>query len=82
MSGKFTCSKKKQTSKPKTVKTKQKEDGLIDRVQGIQWLARTTKLLSIVNIRSKKKKLQYVLLQLYLVNHTMLSSDNKATEYC
>ena len=74
MSGKFTCYKKKQTSKPKTVKTKQKEDGLIDRVQGIQWLARTTKLLSIVNIRSKKKKLhahsdiaQYVLLQLYLV---------------
>ena len=73
MSGRCTCYKKKQTSKPKTVKTKQKEDGLIDRVQGIQWLARTTKLLGIVNIRSKKKKLhahsdiaQYVLLKLYL----------------
>ena len=73
MSGRCTCYKKKQTSKPKTVKTKQKEDGLIDRVQGIQWLARTTKLLSIVNIRSKKNKLhaysdiaKYVLLKLYL----------------
>ena len=58
MLGKFICYKKKQTSKPKTVKTKQKKDVLIDRALGVQWLVQTTKFLGIVNIKSKKKKLK------------------------
>ena len=58
MLGKFICYKKKQTSEPKTVKTKQKKDVLIDRALGVQWLVQTTKFLGIVNIKSKKKKLK------------------------
>ena len=58
MSGRCTCYKKKKTSKPKTVKTKQKKDVLIDRALGVQWLVQTTKFLGIVNIKSKKKKLK------------------------
>ena len=56
MLGKFICYKKKQTSKPKTVKTKQKKDVLIERALGVQWLDQTTKFLGIVNILNLRKR--------------------------